>query len=198
MILWTIQKFAAWEKLYQDNFLWASQEHILEEFCPAYRWMKKQMAQRIGPPPQPDSYPLWAWHEWQGRRRKKPDLRSGGHLAKGEEGVRIEFEIDETNVLLSDFSLWHHVLNYWYLPSSEKDDREFEAELQKQGLSFFKQKPLPYQKYHRLIEKSWERIFDLDWQAKNYTDPIGEKSIQAAFWELRLDQVKECFPFTAR
>ena len=37
----------------------------------------------------------------------------------------------------------------------------FEAELAAQGLSFFKQKPIPNDRYHRRIVESWNRIFDL-------------------------------------
>jgi hypothetical protein len=36
---------------------------------------------------------------------------------------------------LSDFDLWHYVLNYWYLPESEAEGEEFELELKQYGLS---------------------------------------------------------------
>lgn len=45
----------------------------------------------------------------------------------------IEFEIEQDSVLLSDFELWHFVLNYWYLPSSLQDIGRFEEELKKQS-----------------------------------------------------------------
>ena len=71
----------------------------------------------------------------------KPDLRSSGHLLKGERGVRIEFRVSDRLILLSDFDLWHYVLNYWYLPESQKDDEAFESELSRRGLSFTKRNP---------------------------------------------------------
>jgi hypothetical protein len=33
---------------------------------------------------------------------------------KGEKGVRLTINCPADRVLLSDFSLWHYVLNYWY------------------------------------------------------------------------------------
>lgn len=42
---------------------------------------------------------------WNGPR-SRPDLRCGGHLAKGEEGVNLELECSADR-LLSDFSLWY-------------------------------------------------------------------------------------------
>jgi hypothetical protein len=38
-----------------------------------------------------------------------------------ETGVRLELEIPDGTALLSDFSLWHYPLNYWYLPSTGED-----------------------------------------------------------------------------
>jgi hypothetical protein len=47
--------------------------------------------------------------------------------------VRLELEYPDERALLSDFSLWHHVLNYWYLPSSEADGDRFESALADHG-----------------------------------------------------------------
>ena len=43
-----------------------------------------------------------------------------GHLPKGERGVRLELQVADDRVLLSDFDLWHYVLNYWYLPETRE------------------------------------------------------------------------------
>ena len=164
----------------------------------AYQWMAEKMRSRIGPPPEPDCLPIWAWHQWEGTKRKKPDLRASGHLCKGERGVRIEFEQAGDGMLLSDFCLWHYVLSYWYLPVSEADAEVFEKELASHGLSFFDQKPLPHADYHTRIVRSWDRIFDLDWSEPDVSQPRETKAIQAAMWELKRDQVKRHKPFTSR
>ena len=169
MILWTIQTERAWSELQDRGILHTSRKNITEDnwFLP-YQWMVDQMKIRLGPPPKSWYFPLWAWYRWDGEKRRKPDLRSGGHLSKGERGIRIEFECCEKAALLSDFSLWHYVLNYWYLPETEHDAETFEAKLEAKGLSFFNQKPVPNAEYHRKIVKSWNRIFDLNWYEPIY------------------------------
>ena len=101
-------------------------------------------------------------------------------------------------MLLSDFSLWHHVLNYWYLPSSLKDARAFETTLRAAGLDFFETKPLPDPAFHSLIEASWERVFDLDLAVRGITDARAKRSVQATLWVLPLEAVHEITWFIAR
>ena len=114
-----------------------------------------------------------SWHRWNGPPCR-PDLRCSGHLAKGEEGVRLKLECPADRVLLSDFSLWHYVLNYWYLPSSEADGDAFERELARHGFSFYEQKPLPHHRYHAAIVESWDRCLDLDWHEPDIALPVVE------------------------
>ncbi len=198
MTLWTIQTSPAWNELEKSGRLRARPCHLPEPaWMPAYAWMTRQMRDRIGPPPDHDCQALWAWYRWNGPRRR-PDLRCSGHLAKGEEGVRLELECSADRVLLSDFSLWHYVLNYWYLPSSEVDGDAFERELARHGLSFYEQKPLPDDGYHAQIVESWDRCLDLHWYEPDIAEPFEEKSIQATVWEITIDHVVECRRFTAR
>ena len=70
----------------------------------AYDWMVEQMERRLGPRPKPGAYPLWAWYQWDGAARRRPDLRSSAHVPGGTKAVRIEFEIAEEQIVLSDFS----------------------------------------------------------------------------------------------
>lgn len=199
MILWTIQTEGAWSELQNSGILRAKRENIIEEsWLLPYQWMTEQMKIRIGPPPEAWYLPLWAWYQWEGEKRRKPDLRAGGHLGKGEKGIRIEFNCCEDAVLLSDFDLWHYVLNYWYLPTSENEGEVFEAELAAQGLSFFRQKPVPKAEFHRKIVGSWNRIFDMHWSEPDLAEPFPRKSIQATVWELSLDQVRSYTHFTSR
>jgi hypothetical protein len=198
MKLWTIQTPDVWEILRKRGSYTATRPAMLDDsFEEPYRWMAKQLSQRIGPSPTNCPWPIWAWRQWSNCRMAKPDLRFGGHMEKGERGVRMQIEINDEKVLLSDFNLWHYVLNYWYLPKSEQDGEAFERELEKQGLSFFKTKPLAGPS-HEKIARSWQRIFDLDWAAENISTPRADKSIQAVFWELRREHVQKVDAFTAR
>lgn len=145
---------------------------------------------RLGPAATEDAMPLWAWYQYAGSRRRKPDLRSGGYLPKGERGVRLELEMDERAVLLSDFDLWHYVLNDWYLPASVEDAETFAAWLA-QGAE-------PEGPHRQAIVASWRRIFAIEWAARGIAEAKSDKAIQATFWELRLENVRQVQAFVAR
>jgi hypothetical protein len=198
MTLWTIQAIEALNAIKTKGVLRSNSADADASFLPAYQWMSEQMRVRVGPPSTDDALPLWAWYQWQDSRKRKPDLRFAGHLPKGKRGVCIEFEIDETQALLSDFELWHYVLNYWYLPVSEKEGEKFEAELERHNLSFFQTKPLPDPKSHQAIVASWQRIFDLNWTVKGLAEPKPKKAIQATLWEIRSVCIRDVQEFTAR
>lgn len=198
MRLWAIQTIDAWNALQRTGVLRANPNVIDDSMLAAYRWMVARMHERLGRSPEGCQFPIWAWYQWQGQNRCKPDLRSHAHLEKGSHGVRIEIEADETDVLLSDFELWHFVLNYWYLPESEAEGELFDAELATVGLDFYRTKPLPDLKYHRRIEESWFRIFDLEWSAVGMTSQKEGKAIQGVLWELRKEQVSDMKEFVAR
>ena len=111
----------------------------------------------------------------------------------------IEFTKKQTEVLLSDFDTWHYVLNYWHFPYSLKEEKEFDKKLKNAGLDYYSfQLPLRNMEFHKRIEKSWENIFDLHWYNKRYNYPFKNKSIQATFWELSLDEVKSMKYFRSR
>lgn len=127
-----------------------------------------------------------------------PDLRASGHLPSGTVGVRLELDVDPDDVLLSDFELWHYVLNYWYLPRSLSDGNRFERKLQAQGSCYYRSKPLPDANYHDEIVASWDRIFAVDWAQRGLASPRKKKSIQACMWQIRLDTVRRESEFKAR
>lgn len=159
----------------------------------AYRWMATQMVERIGRSPGRSSYPLWAWRSWNGKPR--PDLRSGGHLPAGTKGYRLAIDVPDEEVLLSDFELWHHVLNGWYLALAEEDSDAFEAALKEARAPIYAPYPEPF---HSRAVESWEHIFDVDRASSEWLGDASERSIQATFWRLDVEQVKSVQAFTAR
>ena len=204
MVIWSILTQQAWDDLQQRGRLRVGRRHVMQEFLGPYAWMAKQMDRRLRTPrPSKNAMPIWAWYQWEGVNRRKPDLRSGGYLPTGEPGVCVELEVTDDRVLLSDFDLWHYVLNYWYLPESEKDGKAFEEKLARAGLSFYgcdHHHPLPHVRYRQEIERSWERIFDTNWADRGHAiaSPPKKKSMQATLWELLVDDVVEIRKFTAR
>jgi hypothetical protein len=202
MIVWTIQAAYVWEMLQRDGILYGPETTDEQlNWRTAYDWMVEQMERRLGPRPKPGAYPLWAWYQWDGAARRRPDLRSALHVPGRTRAVRIEFEIAEDRILLSDFQAWHAALNYAYLALNEAEDDAFEAELAQRGLLYQSGELVSDPIYHARILKSWERIFDVDQVDPDgwWTSPtLEEKDIQGTFWSLSLDQVRKVTPFIGR
>ena len=71
MILWTIQTIEFYNRLIAENEIQVSETFIESDFKPAYDWINTQMEQRIGPKPDPNAYPIWAWHQYESSRKEK-------------------------------------------------------------------------------------------------------------------------------
>ena len=147
------------------------------------------MELRIGKKPDPRISPLWAWHQFQSEEKREPDLRCSGLLPKGSQGVRIEFEKEAHSVLLSDFSLWHHVLNNWFIDKESTRDEKIHQEHDLE---------LNTNDEQTLIEDSWQKIFDLNSRTQDSADSFQNRSIQAALWSISLSEVKKVDVFIAR
>jgi hypothetical protein len=160
--------------------------------------MGAQMSKRLPPPSFQATAPVWAWHQWENSRKRRPDLRSRGHLPTGERGVLIESMAPAADVLLSDFQLWHYALNYWHLPTSSADRREFSGYLKRRGLDYFRDKPVPDRAAHQRILRSWEVIFDIDRALPGYSPARRNKSIQACLWAIPVAWVTSVTRFTGR
>ena len=92
--------------------------------------MMNQMEKRIGKSEIDNQYPIWAWYQHQDISKRRPDLRKSGHLPIGTAGVRIEFEKNYQQVLLSDFVLWHFPLSYKSIIAENKTEyHKFESKL---------------------------------------------------------------------
>lgn len=148
-----------------------------------YRWMVAAMRRRgIDTRSRP---PVWAWHTFHSRARPKPDLRSSYYLTTpGTRAVRLTIEVPDELVLLSDYEDWHAVLNRHYLSNTEREDRAIERK--------YPQVP------RRLLESSWERIFDLGSGSPDWRGKPAERSIQACLPFIESAWVREATPFTAR
>ena len=187
MILWTCQEEAVYNELLKTSVYRCDLNLSPMKDCrEKYDWLVRQMKQRIGPPPDKVSYPVWAWYQQQGKHRK-PDLRKERWAVgcNGERFACLEIEIPDREVLLSDFDAWCIILSNGLLSDSEQEDSCLEA--QYEALS-------PSEK-RRMKEINWERVFDLstldnDWSRRGYY-------IQATFWELRLEQVRDVRFFRA-
>ena len=188
MLLWTIQEESVYNSILTDGFYRCdiSKSPLGQDLKEGYDWLIEQMKSRIGDPPDGVVYPVWAWYQWEGKR-KKPDLRrerwSCGN--KGDRFACREIDIPDEEVLLSDFDAWSIILLHGLISSSEEEDRVLEERYE--ALST---------KEQRLFKSNnWERIFDLTPLENEWT--IRADSIQATFWELRKEQIMDVRFFTA-
>lgn len=207
MKLWTIQSMERWQRLQRDGVLRAHRFDA-EFYCqPIYEWMRQKLVERVGTPPVEGLYPLWAWQQWTNARAPRPDLRCAGHFPRGTRAVRIEFELEPDQILLSAFSLWHFPLNLSPIPeealTDDEDFDKFDVELEDAGFP----RPIDWTTFESLMKhpqlgaifrKSWEKIFDLDWHYPELSEPRHLKSIQGVFWELRKENIGHVDFFTAR
>ncbi len=157
----------------------------------------------IHPPSHDINYPVWAWYQWEGKR-KRLDMRKGGHAKRGDKIVQLTIDVDMGNVLLSDFDLFHYVLNYWYLPLDENDHMKFDKELTDAGFSWSELSDTQNENEAMLMLrekmiKSWDRIFDLSREDDGWLyGKLCNKSIQATLWQIKIDQVKQAVVFIAK
>lgn len=200
MKLWTVQSIQWYEELQEKGTVYGDKNHVEIDFVRSYRWIMQKMTAQIGKPPHHDCFPIWAWFQYENAKKRKPDLRHTSLLPKGTRGVCIEFDKDEKEVLLSDFDLWHAVLNKHLISKNETEEFAFELELQQldkqnDGQLNFVQLPARMQ---RKIINSWDNVLDLAFHSADYPYSQAEKSIQATFWSLSISEVTSVKYFIAR
>lgn len=155
MILWTIQPIEIWKIIQKAGVYRCNpkQSSMPEpEFVEKYEWLIRQMKKRIGPPPEGVVYPVWAWYKQNGKHRK-PDLRDERwRYGPGDEDYTcIEFEIQDDQVLLSDFDSWHIILNNGLFSDSEEESDQKDA--------YYDSLSAEEQRANK--EKNWEQVFDI-------------------------------------
>ena len=183
--LWTIQHIDAYKEMEKTGVLRANEQFLFcqDDMRYAYDWIAQQMRTRIGEPPAGVEYPVWAWYQWEGKRKRR-DLRHAGFAKRGTPMVQIEFAAEDKSSLLSDFDEWLGVLNNTYIADNQDDFDRFYLP----GLEESQEE----------ICASWEKVFDLERCTPNWDYPPERKSIQACVWEVRMSQVKKMQFFTAK
>ncbi len=205
MLLWTIQNYTAYENMLKSGLLTANEDYLFceDDFKFAYNWMTAKMKEHNIIPPQGINYPVWGWYQWEGKRKRR-DMRESGHAKRGDKIIQLTIEVPDKEVMLSDFDLFHYVLNYWYLPIDEQDDNKFEDEYKSLGFTWHDLQDFNIQSQEmdflrKKITSSWNRIFELEYEDDGWLyGKNDKKSIQATFWELQLEQVKKAEIFIAK
>ena len=177
MRLWTLQPLEYFNACKDKGVIKADPDFMesLDEgwgFKAPYEWMIRQLNKRI--PGYDGGYPVWCYPY-------KPDMRLSCWGRDGSKEVRIEFEVPDEKVLISDYQLWHIPLNNGYLGTSEQDDDAFDAEEIARGCAskhlvnskwYETDDPYPNDLRQKIFD-SWERIFPDRWHELNDPDWFG-------------------------
>lgn len=188
MKLYTIQPLEFYNELIRNKEVHCSEKHIDSYFKDSYDWIITQMENRIEKKPIKDIYPIWSWYQYKNSKTKRPDLRASGLLSKGTKGVLIEFEKPETEILLSDFNLWHFVLNYWHIADNEEQELEFNKLLKTSNVEFSDKENYTLE-LKNILESSWYKIFDMNYSSTYTADVFNRRKIQATFWTLKSTEI---------
>lgn len=177
-----------YEQILEKGYYRCDGRKIDKYFRERYKWLCDEMIKKIGKPPKGVKYPVWGWHT-RNFKHKQPDLRNAGYSYRGDKMVCIELEIPDNQVVLSDFDNWHFVLNNLYLDINCSDKKSYD-ELYKNLNN------LPEKEKEKKIKESWKNIFDIEpvdteWQRKG-------SWIQATFWEIKKENIKNVRFFTAK
>lgn len=204
MRLFTVQKKVVYECLADGQHYQArprqEREHWLNDdadpVLAAYEWLAGQMAARGLPRPAPDVFPVWAWLQWAGPARAKPDLRSACLKSWARDGrhVLMSLEVEPTEALVHDYDAWHWCLNYWYL-APEHRRRAFERHCKRRGGSYYDCKPHPDPACHAGIQASWAAIFEPEKARKLLQTRKRDQQLQATLWTLQPHHVVQAVEF---
>ena len=209
MILQTIQPVSVLESLQKDSIVFSRPDYSEydEEGQPwtfqlSYEWLKKQMIKRGVLPKHNETDLFWAW-AWSGDLGKKQvDLRTRPYC-RNQDNVLLTIDKNPQDILLSDFSLWHFVLNYWALYTCKQDEKMWDNICKDKSTNYFNHKPLIQSHLNEKIEKTWELIFEIEEKDNGFYFNIDKKVqrylevynkpqvVQATFWNIRKDELKK-------
>lgn len=185
MILWTVQPRSALTDLETAGVFRCEREKSFNLTKPdslekPYQWLMGEMRRRIGEPPKGVSYPVWAWHTWE-FQRQPPDPDSAAFVKRTEDKALLTLDLPEGQALLSDFDAWQLVLQNGYVADAVTEEEFLRLEERLDSL--------PPDALERETEASWQHVF--------LTGPLQTelvtrgKYIQATFWEIRKEYVRD-------
>ena len=183
---WTVQHPEVWRKLQRGETVHGPALAGMDDamFRDAYAWMMRQMDALPDADVANSSTPVWVWPT-------RVDLREATfrRWAKEQRMVVLALDMLPGRVLLSDYDAWHFVLNYWYLAGEHATDRFHRWTERVCNTDVYRSKPLPLAQAHRLVERSWERVFELERLRTRLEYGAAPQSVQGTLWKIRPDDV---------
>lgn len=158
---YTIHSRRTWKNFLEQGFLEGHRDFAM--FPKQYEWLMQETAIRL--PNYNGVYPVWLWTEIP------PEYRSSNSMVARKKYVLLTIELEEKDVLLSDFEAWHIPLN----------DHEFEVENEVSN------------------PPNWDKVFDFDWLRKNfYEDEDAKIVLQGTTGRISTQHVVKVKNFTTK
>lgn len=190
MKLYTFQRMHVWETLTQLGYyhpfnIFEHDEFLSQDlkdnwgFSQAYIWLREKMIEKEVGYIANNSHLIWAWYHWGGNKKRMPDKRFASvyDYYQDEPYIMLELDVPEDRITLSDYDLWHWVLNYWYADKTRKAN-QFEKQY-----DYYRNKPLPFEG-DKLLKETWSNVFNLN-KSRDILDITKKQQfIQATFFEL--------------
>lgn len=186
---WTIQGKQQVEFLKDNGYITGSLD-MLSKDCPMYQdfyrsylWMIRKMTYKFGMnipkellATRKNISPIWLW-------TTKPDNILQYEI-DSKDSYLLEVSLDDSRVLLSDFELWHFVLNGWilehnffYFNLKTFLDNFYKNRTDKDNYPLINYNSITNKTHKTLISDSWLNIFDVDY---------GSNSIlQGTTWQIK-------------
>ncbi len=168
-VLTALRKTGTFSSSYAETV--GIEEDCRNQISNAFAWYIDQMKARVGAAPDGVYYPIWAWY-----KNDDSSLYDGTWGEAGKTYARIEIEVEDERVLLSDFLEWHNPLNNFPCCEGETDE-ELDASYDAIVAGG-----------EEAIKESWSKIFDVS----------KSDCIQATFWELRSEDILSYETFVSK
>lgn len=177
--IYSFQSLAAQVAADDLGYWTGSLDTAVPDYAEAYAWMRGQMAQRLSG--YSGEQPVWAYLSRPNMRQQDWDT----------DRVLIVADVPRERVLLSDYDLWHYVLNQWMICDSEAEsDRAEEA-----GWQTWE----PIRESGPEMIASWAKVFDLGERpepARSYLGRVG--SVQACVDRIYPNEIVRISPAPGR
>lgn len=158
-IYYTIHTRRTWKKFQKQGYI--AGEKAYASFPMQYEWMMSEMKKRL--PRYQGEFPVWLWTEIP------PLYRFEQTNVRRKKFVLIAVEVEEEDVLFSDFDAWHIPLNHQTFQEGQTECLD------------------------------WDKVFDFAWLRTHFYENESEKiTLQGTTGSIPLSKVVSVKHFTSK
>ena len=189
MELVTFQTLKAYNKLKKDGYLIVDPKYInINKYGVPYNWIVNKMKHINNP--YNASYPLWSWYSY-GKLKNPRKNTLLPFFDDNDQIVKITFNKEDKDLLLTDFIKYSFMLTNEYLPSSKEDYIYFNNLMKENNVT--KEDLIKYvrkDKYERCREdENFNKINNLIKQSYDRILTLSSSYIQATIWDIKMNDV---------